>query len=118
MPLYEFMCRTCGNRDTTMEQLQTLGECPECGVGEMKRKYSFAQKPMMQEHFNHTVGKRISDMKQFKDELKRGDEHYHSYTGIERRSAPIDFRDVKVTSEGLDSTNRERAKRGLPPVTV
>ncbi|MBI4260176.1 MAG: FmdB family transcriptional regulator [Actinobacteria bacterium] len=40
MPIYEYACRSCGNR---LEELQKLGEgppgpCPRCG-GELRRAY-------------------------------------------------------------------------------
>lgn len=44
MPIYEYVCRTCGNE---LEKLQKLSDepltvCPECGETALKRKVSAA----------------------------------------------------------------------------
>jgi putative FmdB family regulatory protein len=121
MPLYEYACRNCGHKDTAFEALSNLGVCPNCENGMLKRVWSFNRKPGMEHHFNHATGTVVSSMTQFKDELRKKDEQYFRETGIERRSVPVDYADreqVKVTNEGLDSTNRVRRKKGLPEVKV
>lgn len=118
--IYEYKCRTCGAIATSRHRADTIGPCddPDCS-GRLTRLYSISVKPGMQEHFNPTVGKHISSMRQFSDELKVASEEYTMRTGIEAKFVPHDPHDAKalgVTGEGLDTTNRERVAKGLRPV--
>jgi DNA-directed RNA polymerase subunit RPC12/RpoP len=120
--IYEYKCPVCGWRTTSTERGDRLQGrvCHQCGHrGPMHRVFSISVRPAMQEHFNPTVGKPISSMRQFDDELKRKSEEYTLRTGIEAKFVSHDPHEAKslgVTNEGLDSTNAKRAEQGLRPV--
>lgn len=44
MPIYEYVCRECGNELEKLQKLSDdpLTECPECGEAALKRKVSAA----------------------------------------------------------------------------
>lgn len=65
------------------------GEEPTCG-SPLKRRYSVHFNSVMQEHYNHSVGKPISSMRQFKDELKRSSDRASERTGITHDFQPAD----------------------------
>lgn len=120
--IYAYACKPCR---ITASVHHPLGQHPDsmvcagCG-GRMGRDYSgvSVHRPMP-EHFNSTVGKSISSMRQFDDELKRKSEEYTLRTGIEARFVSHDPSDAKalgVTHEGLDATNRVRRDKGLRAV--
>jgi len=59
-------------------------------------------------------------MRQFKDALSREGEKYSELTGLDVNYQPVDPTDTRalnITSEGLDSTNRQRVANGQAPVT-
>ena len=71
----------------------------------------------MMSHYNATVGKEVSDMRGFKDDLKRKSEEATLRTGIEHNYEPIDYQEVRPVVEktdmvGLEDTNRARVKAG------
>jgi len=69
----------------------------------------------MHEHYNHTVGKPISDPKQFKEELKRSSERESERTGRTVNYVPVDLNDkesLRVTDEGMDRTMRRKTITG------
>lgn len=68
------------------------GTCP---LG-LRRKYTVSFAPVMQSHFNSTVGKPISDMNQFRDELKRSSDAATERTGIVHDFQPIDPESAKA----------------------
>lgn len=120
--IYEYMCRTCGNIAYRTTPRDTAGRCPMCPTGELRRKFSVFVMPVMQEHFNHTVNRPISDMGQFKRALHEEGERYTEKTGMPTDYQPVDRNEygtvLGMTEEGLDSTNRQRVARGLPAVKV
>jgi hypothetical protein len=72
---------------------------------------------MMHEHFNHTLGKPVSDMNQFTRELRVAGEAAEERTGIPHRYAPVEYGDaaaVGATGEGIYESNVERSRRGEP----
>ena len=90
-------------------------DCPECQSPCLKRVYSFAMKAIMHEHFDHTVGKVISDPKQFKEELNRASAREEERTGRKVNYVPVDLSDresLRVTEEGMDSTMRRKTETG------
>jgi len=115
MPLYAYICKTCHQ---PLESLaHGLTNCPSCGEPELKRDYRSVQlSPVMQEHYNPSVNKHISSMRQLSDEFKRSSDEYSERTGIEARFAPLDPKDAGATMEGMDATNDRRIKQGLKPV--
>lgn len=118
--LYHYRCRGCGAEALVEHRADTLGECAGC-EGELRRVWSVNVAPVMHEHWNTTVQKPISSMRQFETELRRASDEATARTGIEHRFAPVDPTDRKalgVTSEGMDTTNRARVAAGLKPVSV
>lgn len=119
--IYAYRCRSCGHSQDSRLRADTLGPCSSCAAGEMRRVWAVNVGPVMHEHFNQTVGKPISSMRQFEAELRRVSDERTAATGIEHRYAPVDPTDRKalgVTSEGLEATNRARVAAGLKPVPV
>lgn len=120
MPIYEYKCPYCNYRVPSLERADKLHveECPSCGFsGDYKRVFGFAMKPIMHEHFNRSVQKPISSMKQYADELKRKSDEESARDGMERRYVPVDLGDpgaIGVSNEGIHESNIERAKNGDP----
>jgi hypothetical protein len=114
--IYEYKCRSCGTVETSDVRADSMGECPNC-FGYLTRLYSVSVAKSMPEHFNPTVGKHISSMRQFDDELKRKSDEYYLRTGIEAKFVSHDASDAAalgVTNEGIDASNRQRHKEGVP----
>jgi hypothetical protein len=81
----------------------------------LRRVYSFRPGKVTHEHFNHTVGKVISDPKQFKSELARKSAEMTERTGIPHNYVPVDLNDkesLRVSEEGMDSTLRRQTETG------
>lgn len=121
MPIYEYKCSKCDHRVVSTERGNRLlgGKCAQCGVSPAlyKRVFGFAMKPIMHEHFNRSVQKPISSMKQYADELKRKSDEESARDGMERRYVPVDLGDTQslgVTNEGIHESNIERARNGDP----
>ena len=122
MTIYEYRCTECGYTANVTDRADSLGACParQCS-GLLKRVWRVNFGAVMQEHFNATVGKPISDGRQFERELRRMSDERTAATGIEHRFAPVDPTDTKtlgVNHEGLASTNALRVRNGLKPVHV
>ena len=117
MPVYLYRCRECGVHGEKWQRHteEPLVDCPECDADALKRVYSFAMKAIMHEHFDPTVGKVISDPRQFKEELSRASEKESERTGRNVNYVPVDLSDkesLRVTDEGLDSTMRRKTQTG------
>lgn len=126
--IYAYKCRECGARAESATRADRLPEfvhlrqdtdvevgCP----GSFTRDYSGLQfAGVMQEHYNFTTHSAISSNRQFSDQLKRISDERSNELGMEHRFEPVDPVDKKalgVTDEGMDATNRQRRKEGLPP---
>lgn len=123
MPLYTYRCPECRSTVTSTSRGNTLDViCACCGAQSTHRRvFGFNMKPMMHEHFNRTVGKPISDMRQFERELKKQSDLATETTGVEHRYVPVEAGDhaaVGATSEGIDESNRIRSMRGEPLLPV
>ncbi len=119
MPLYEYKCVWCGFPVQSQERGNRLHTwCVSCDVHtDHKRVFGFALKPIMHEHFNRSVQRPISSMKQYADELKRKSDEESARDGMERRYVPVDLGDTQslgVTNEGIHESNIERARNGDP----
>lgn len=131
--IYEYKCPTHPAVRVDSEQRgdRHRAYCDFCqDFIEMHRVFSVAVKPAMQEHFNRTVNKPISSMRQFRDALNRAnDEAAQPSTyltadgekvtvpGIEQRMVPVEWGDKAAfgaTGEGIDESNRQRSKLGMP----
>lgn len=120
MPLYGYRCRTCGATAESTRRDTSIGPCldPNC-PGDLRRQFAVNIRPSMQPHHNQASGTYVTNMGQFRDDLKRAGERQFIETGIESNLVPLDMHDneaTKVTGEGMDATNRQRVKDGLPPV--
>lgn len=126
MPMYEYRCVACGetvdryfNHDD--EDRNALLAC-HCG-GNMKRKFSLAFSPVLHTHFNPTVGKEVSSMRGFKDDLKRASDAATAATGIPHNFQPLSPSELKdaaalgVTDEGLKETHDHKVAMGEIPAT-
>jgi hypothetical protein len=115
--IYAYICRPCrirANLDYPLGKHPSTLACGGCGES-MSRDYSgvSVHRPMP-EHFNATVGKPISSMRQFDDELKRKSDEYTLRTGIEAKFVshdPSEARALGVTSEGI--SEQKAAALGL-----
>lgn len=123
MTIYGYRCPVCDQTYTSSERCDRLAEpCRTCTHdGPLHRDYRglAIHRPML-EHMNATLGKPISDMKQFNRELSRKSDELSAYTGVDQKLELLDPEQAKagVTMEGLDSTNRERVKRGLKAIEL
>lgn len=135
MPEYEYKCDNCGVIGTVVDTIEPDKRVEwdegkvfhvtesdrgpwQCGV--MKRKFSFNMAPVMQEHFNATVGKPISDPRQFERELKRAGEAIEERTGIPHDYQPCDLTDMDalgVDDTGLKETHDAMVAAGTKPAT-
>lgn len=118
MPMYQYRCPECRTTKNSMIRDNRLPQsCENCGHEPLHRVFGFSTPPMMHEHFNHSVGKPISSMRQYRDELARKSEEASEYTGIEHSYAPIEPGDAAAagaTNEGIDEANAVRSRTGQP----
>lgn len=119
MPIYSYRCPTCRTEVSSTQRGDRLSRvCRGCGSTEpLKRVYGFSYQPGMQEHFNTTVGKPVSSMQKFADELARASDRASEQTGIEHNYKPVEWGDTQalgVTNEGIAESNAIRARRGEP----
>lgn len=133
MPQYEYRCDGCKTPYTIVDSMEgdTKAEfdrglmahiMPDGSVcGMFKRDFSSVHiAPVMQEHMNATVGKPISDMGQFKRELREAGEKLEERTGVPHDFQPVDLRDkdsLGVDDTGLDATHDAMVKAGIKEPT-
>lgn len=116
--IYAYRCDVCGIDNDSTTRGDNNGPCRTAGcAGLLRRRWSVNVKPVMQEHFNHTVNKPISSMTQFRSELSRMSDEYTERTGIPSKFVPKEWGELGATSEGLDATNSQRAQQGLPALS-
>lgn len=122
MPIYQFDCSTC---DQILEVSRSMAEgapnlvlCPDCEGYVSKRVFNVAVMTPFQEHYSHTVGKRVSSMSQFKSDLVRASEHAEERTGIPHRYVPVEGCDAQEAvgadpnGAGMDATHRAQVRSG------
>lgn len=128
MPIYEFKCSTCKQIYTSSQRIletptcrmrtnltDTYGSCTLVCGGILKRVFNFNLKHSMPEHFNHSVGKHVTNESKLRDEFKRLSDAATERTGIPHNYVPVDPMDKEtlgVTDEGLDATHDAMVKRG------
>lgn len=121
MTIYGYKCRACEQTAISEKRANHLDTPCPCG-GRFTRDYSgIGVARPMQPHWNPTTQSEVTSMTNFKSQLRKASEEYEDKFGIESRLVPIDPDDTKalgITSEGLDTTNRERSAKGLPPIRV
>ena len=72
---------------------------------------------VMQEHYNKSLNRPVSSLRAFDEAMKVESAIASERTGMEHRFERVDPTDkaaLGVTDEGMDATNRERRKQGLP----
>lgn len=125
MPNYGYICEGCSaeyesDSSVPIGVAHPTAHCPAC-QGELRRMASMpAFRKGMDGHYNHTVGKYVSSMGDFKSELHRASDEASAKTGMDHKFEPCDTSDPAangVTDEGLDSTRSMRRKMGLDSPT-
>jgi len=117
--IYGYRCRSCGLVEDSVRRGDSLGSCftPGCG-GELRRDFSGIRfDKVMQEHYNKTLNRPVSSLRAFDEAMKVESAIASERTGMEHRFERVDPTDkvaLGVTDEGMDATNRERRKQGLP----
>lgn len=92
MPFYEHVCSACSGLTFTSPNIRE-DNCP-LGHRQVKRVYGFqAFHKTVGEHFNHSVGKYVSNTRELKDELKRGAEKQSEDLGMDHNYVMADMRD-------------------------
>lgn len=115
--IYGYRCRTCNLEVDSTERGNTLGACPNCPTGELRRLFVVRTETMVHEHYNATLNRVVSGNRDFDEGLKRESERVSLYTGMEHRFERVDPSDraaLGVTEQGIDDSNRIRSKQGLP----
>lgn len=115
MPIYEWSCQSCGST------IETLSREPRpCICGDtMRRRFSFSVKLPTPGHFNHSVGRYVSNDAEFRDALKQKSDEHSARFGTTVSYAPIDYADRKalnVTDEGLAETKQRRKDLNMAPL--
>ncbi len=100
MPVYEYKCgeghvrefeapRTWSQEFAGQQCCKALDDGSACR-GRLKRVYTLSFAPVDQATFNPSVGKVISDKRQFQDECKRLSEQQTAKTGIPHKYEMLD----------------------------
>lgn len=118
MPNYLYRCPWCGDEFYKYFQFadsNTIVYCGHDGVACDKVLGVAAFHRAMPEHFNHSVGKYVSNEREFRDDLKRASDEASQRLGLPHNFVPIDMRDpaqTHATEEGLDATHRQQTATG------
>lgn len=122
MAAFQYKCKSCGLEgllygDIGQDPPRPESVCPDCGANDWGRVYSLSVHRPMADHWNNTTGQVVGSMREFKEQLKRKSEEATLKSGIEHNYEPIDYSDFAHVIEasdaqGLDDTNRARAREG------
>jgi putative FmdB family regulatory protein len=122
MPIYQYRCQTCGRlteiQTPIADRLATLA-C-DCG-GVARRRYTAPHvKPVMHQHWNHTIGAPVSSDQAFRAELARKSDEMAERLGMDVNYQPIDSdaTSVGVDGAGLEATDRAAVESGRRDVKV
>lgn len=118
MPVYEYKCSD-GHRMVHSKRFDPADIDLACPVmvdrtlcqQPLKRVFSFSFHRPMGEHFNHSVGKYVSNKRQFSDELKKRSEADSERLGMPVNYQPVDLHDAG--SLGVESDALERPSGNL-----
>lgn len=133
MPVYDYLCETCGNRFEEVKSIHDDGAahtpcslCASRGIESSARRIvtkfpGVVHGLVTNTHYNQSVGKVISNDAEFKSELSRQSDELSERNQFPVDFKPIDHREAKehlgVTDEGMDSTYSERVRTGEREVT-
>lgn len=121
MPTYEFACDHCGSVALSQHSFEedTFSLtfcCHNCQSGTLRRQVSsFGIISGVDGHYNHSLGRYVTGMRDFKSGLARKSDQMTERTGIPHNYEPIDHMEKKalgVTEEGLDSTRAAEMAQG------
>lgn len=117
MPLYEYLCDSCGHRTETLER-GDRAPCEQCGLS-ARRKWGFRrQSSSFAAGFNPSVGRHVGSMGELKSHFARISEEQTRATGMEVDIQPVDYSDreaVGITDADIDRMKEEKAKAGVQP---
>lgn len=117
MANYQYRCPSCRAIYTLEasihDDLPERRPCPRCDFNGSVRSYSFNHTPSFQEHFNNSLGRYVSNNREFTDGLK-----IQSAEMSERMNQNIDLQPLSpsemmeasahgVTEEGLYETRKQ-----------
>ena len=118
MPTYTYRCPWCNNewdRFFPFDESDTPVYCSYDGCHAEKVLSIGAFHRSMPAHYNMSVGKHVSNIREFKDDLKRASETASQRTGIAHNFTPIDMRDpaqTRATEDGLETTRKRETDTG------
>lgn len=116
MANYQYRCRSCKCvytlEGSVHDDMPEMRPCPKCSFNGSVRDFSFNHQPSFQEHYNHSLGRHVTNGRDFRDGLK-----IQSAEMSERMSqdvdlqplSPAEMRDASahgVTEEGLYETRK------------
>jgi hypothetical protein len=120
MPEYQYKCESCRVVFTTLSRTE-IPPCPVCGYKSQRDYSTFQARPSMPEHFNHAIGRPVTNMRDLRDALKRQSDEASERNGIEHnlefmtRAEMADPSAHGVTGEGLES--QQKAWRDMGQVS-
>lgn len=121
MPLYKFECDRCGEQDLRemtfedhdiFKRLYPSGFAhakTHCITGVFKQVYDFHFTRPMPEHYNHSLGQRVSNTAQVTSALSRQSDEASARMGFDHHYELVDPQDpasVGATDTGLEETER------------
>ena len=127
MPLYDYLCDSCGFRSEEVFSIYDdsahtpCSSCASRGEDILMRKvvtsFPGVTKGMVREaHYNASVGGIVHNDAEFKSELSRRSDEASERNGFPVSFQPIDHRDagehLGVTQEGMDATYDAQVKAG------
>jgi len=110
MPSYPYRCRLCGDPYLfvmSVTEHDHFGLRCHCG-GELRRVWTVPyvlKAGFMETHFNHTTGSVVTNMADFREQLKIKSDQMSERLGFEQRLVPVDPDQPKalgVTPDGLE----------------
>jgi putative FmdB family regulatory protein len=116
MPVYMYRCPLCHDVFSTAQSIADYSTsrsrvCPECDIP-LNRVYTPpAITPMMDAHFNPSVGRYVRNKADLTSALSQLSDETSARTGVPSRYEAIDPRDTSalgVTEAGLESTLRRQ----------
>jgi len=121
--IYGYRCRECNLTEDSTRRADSIGACTTPGCqGFLRRDFSGIRfDKVMQEHYNKSLNRPVSSLRAFDEAMKIESAIASERTGMEHKFERVDPTDkaaLGVTDEGMDATNRERRKQGLPVAKI